>query len=92
MNFEKSDHAALWGSESWEISAHPSDPSVIAGGQKKGYRLDEIYPNGRIKIDGSRSDWLFGITPKMADLPEFDSSGREISSVIRSADFNVFAG
>ena len=29
MNFEKSDHAALWGSESWEISAHPSDPSRV---------------------------------------------------------------
>ena len=44
MNVEKSVHNALWGSESWEISAHPSEPSVIAGGEKKGYRLDEIYP------------------------------------------------
>lgn len=45
MTFEKSIHTALWGSESWEISAHPSDPSVIAGGEEKGRRLDEIYPN-----------------------------------------------
>ena len=29
MNFKKSGHDALWGSESWEISAHLSDPSVI---------------------------------------------------------------
>lgn len=36
MNFKKSVHNALWGSESWEISAHPSDPSVIAGGEEKG--------------------------------------------------------
>ena len=36
MNFEKSDHAALWGSESWEISAHSSDPSVIADGAEWG--------------------------------------------------------
>ena len=45
MRFEKSDHFALWGSESWEISAHPSDSSVIADGEEKGRRLNEIYPN-----------------------------------------------
>ena len=45
MNFKKSVHSALWGSESWEISAHPSDSSVIAGGEEKGRRLNEIYPN-----------------------------------------------
>ena len=42
---DKSAHSALWGSESWEISAHPSDPSVIADGEGKGRRLNEIYPN-----------------------------------------------
>ena len=44
LSFKKSVHTALWGSESWEISAHPSDPSVIAGGEEKGHRLNEIYP------------------------------------------------
>ena len=44
MNFKKSVHNALWGSESWEISAHPSDSSVIADGEEKGRRLNEIYP------------------------------------------------
>ena len=34
MTFEKSIHTALWGSESWEISAHPSDSSVIADGEE----------------------------------------------------------
>lgn len=34
MIFEKSIHTALWGSESWEISAHPSDPSVVADGEE----------------------------------------------------------
>ena len=29
MNLKKSVHDALWGSESWEISAHSSDPNVI---------------------------------------------------------------
>ena len=41
--FKKSVHEALWGSESWEISAHPSDPSVIAGEERKGETLREAY-------------------------------------------------
>ena len=44
MNSKKSVHIALWGSESWEISAHPTDPSMIADGEEKGHRLNEIYP------------------------------------------------
>ena len=42
---DKSAHSALWGSESWEISSHPADPSVIADEEEKGRRLNEIYPN-----------------------------------------------
>ena len=43
MTFKPSLHTALWGTESWEISAHASDPSVIdgAGGQT----LREAYPD-----------------------------------------------
>ena len=45
MNFKKSVHKALWGSESWEISAHPIDPSVIMGGECEGVILREVYPD-----------------------------------------------
>ena len=45
LSFEKSIHTALWGSESWEVSAHPSDPSVIVGGERKGATLCEVFPN-----------------------------------------------
>lgn len=45
MNLKKSTHTALWGSESWEIFAHSADPSVIADGEEKERRLNEIYPN-----------------------------------------------
>ena len=38
MTFEKSVHAALWGIESWEISAHTSDPGEIADGEQRGRR------------------------------------------------------
>ena len=45
MIFKKSVHNALWGSESWEISAHPSDSSVIVGDIEKDKRLNEVCPN-----------------------------------------------
>ena len=32
LRFKGSLHTALWGTESWEISAHPSDPSVLPEG------------------------------------------------------------
>ena len=45
-----------------------------------------IWPDGRIKIEGSRSDWLFGVTPKDAGYPLTDGDGRETLPVIQSAD------
>ena len=44
MTFAKSVHRTLWGSESWEISAHRSDPSVIADGESAGRTLRDIAP------------------------------------------------
>ena len=38
-------HPALWGGESWEISAHPAGPSVIANGELKGRTLAEAMPD-----------------------------------------------
>ncbi|MBO7683325.1 MAG: class I mannose-6-phosphate isomerase [Kiritimatiellae bacterium] len=37
-------HRALWGRERWEISAHRSDPGVVADGPLAGRRLDELFP------------------------------------------------
>ncbi len=37
-------HPALWGGESWEVSAHPSAPSVVSGGVYDGRGLDELCP------------------------------------------------
>ena len=42
--FRESVHHALWGRERWEISAHRSDPGVVADGPCAGRRLDELYP------------------------------------------------
>jgi len=45
-----------------------------------------IWPDGRIKIDGSRAGWLFGVDPKAAGYPATDGDGRETLPVIQSAD------
>ena len=43
LRFEPNIHPALWGQESWEISIHPSAPSVISGGYAKtGRRLSDV--------------------------------------------------
>ena len=44
MKFEPNVHTLVWGSESWEISAHDSSPSVIADGLEKGCTLAEVEP------------------------------------------------
>ena len=45
-----------------------------------------MWPGGRIQICGSKSDFLFGVSPEDAGLPAFDSDGRETLPVIQSAD------
>ncbi len=48
-----------------------------------------LWPDGRIKIDGSKSDYLFGISPEVAGYPACDSDGRETLTIIQSADIKM---
>ena len=41
LSFRPNVHTALWGCESWEISPHPSAPSVVATGPHEGRTLVE---------------------------------------------------
>lgn len=43
--FKPNLHVALWGTESWEISAFPSSPSVISGGECDGKTLSSVHPD-----------------------------------------------
>ena len=45
LKLERQVRHALWGSESWEISVHPSGPSVIANGPLAGRSLAEVCPD-----------------------------------------------
>jgi mannose-6-phosphate isomerase len=42
LKFAPNGHDRLWGSESWEISAHAAGPSVIANGRLAGMRLSDV--------------------------------------------------
>jgi len=45
LEFEQSIHTALWGTESWEISAYASDPSVIVGDGPQVNTLRDVCPD-----------------------------------------------
>lgn len=45
MKLEPNLHVLVWGTESWEVSAHRSSPSVIAGGPDKGRTLSDVKPD-----------------------------------------------
>ena len=48
-----------------------------------------LWPDGRVRIDGSRSDWLFGVSPASAGYPECDVGGRETLPRMQSADLKL---
>lgn len=48
-----------------------------------------LWPEGRIRIEGSRADWLFGVTPKTAGFYVCDDDGREAHPAIQSADVTI---
>ena len=50
LRFEKQVRRPIWGSESWEVSVHPSGPSVIANGPLAGRSLAEVCPDFRLLI------------------------------------------
>lgn len=45
-----------------------------------------LWPDGRIRIEGSQSDYLFGVSPDKAGVRGYDGCGRYIKPVIGSMD------
>ena len=50
LKFERQLRHTLWGTESWEISVHPSGPSIIANGPLAGKSLAEVCPDFKLLI------------------------------------------
>lgn len=55
LTFRSNLHTALWGTESWEISGHPSSPSVVAEGPLAGCRLDELAAAYGTRLVGTKA-------------------------------------
>ncbi len=45
MKLDANIHTLVWGTENWEVSAHPSSPNTIADGAYRGQKLSEVLPN-----------------------------------------------
>ena len=67
------------------VKTHRGSPNNI-GWKEPLSAILTLWPNGRIKIDGAKSDWLFGVSPEDAGYPAYDADGRETLPVIQSAD------
>ena len=66
------------------VKTHRAAPNNLAWKEPLSAILS-LWPDGRIKIEGSRSDWLFGVTPQKAGYSEYHD-GRRTRPVIQSAD------
>ncbi len=73
------------------IAAHTGAANNI-GWTKPLSAVLSLWPDGRIKIDGSEADWLFGVSPADAGYPAFDCDGRETLPLIRSCDITPGGG
>ena len=50
LRFGKLMRHAIWGAESWEVSVHPSGPSVISNGPLAGRTLAEVCPDFHLLV------------------------------------------
>ena len=48
-----------------------------------------LWPDGRVRIDGSKADYLFGVTPEMAGYDELSDEDRLTHPEIQSADIRL---
>ena len=76
--------------EMYNAKRHPGAVHIL-GWTKPLSAILSLWPDGRVRIEGSEADWLFGVTAKTAGYPECDADGRETHPKILSADFRLFA-
>lgn len=71
MQLESNVHTLVWGSESWEVSAHVSSPSVVADGEFKGRKLSELVPDFPLlaKVIDAKSRLSVQVHPNEATAP-----------------------
>jgi len=45
--------------------------------------------DGRVRIEGSRAGWMFGVTPEKAGLPHYEGLGRPVLPAMQDADITL---
>lgn len=73
------------------VKTHPSAPYFLAWEEPLS-AIVTLTADGGIKIDGSESEYLFGITPAKAGVREGDPCGRITTARIESVDLKVNFG
>ena len=66
LKFEPDVHHTIWGQESWLVSAHPSSPSRISGGD--GSTLRDICPEFNILVKVIRADQRLSVQVHPNDI------------------------
>ena len=70
------------------VKRHPGSVYTL-GWTKPLSAVLSLWPDGRVKIEGSEAEWLFGVAAKDAGFPVCDGDGRETHPKILSADFRM---
>ena len=75
------------------VKAHRAAPHTIAWTEPFS-AIITMYANGRIRIEGSKADWLYGVTPVDAGFGafEWDGTGRVTHPEVQSADITLNFG
>ena len=70
------------------VKTHPGAPRNIAW-QDPLSAVVTLWPNGRIRIEGQKSDYFMGVSTEKAGFPPCDDVGRFAEPLIRSVDFRL---
>lgn len=69
LTFKPNLHTALWGTESWEVSGHPTSPSTVAEGPFAGRTLEELATAYGFALTGTKApvEGVFPLLFKVID-------------------------
>lgn len=70
------------------LATNPGSPWNI-GWTKPLSAILSLWPDGRIRIDGSEAEFLFGVSPEAAGLNPYDPCGRLVEPKISSLDIRI---
>lgn len=60
----------IWGTETWVISAHPSNPSVVENGPHTGKTLDQLAAQFGVELMGEKAPPTFPLLIKIIDAKD----------------------